>query len=133
MSDLEWKDEYLLGIPAIDLQHRRIFDRIMIIAGGSTRHDTLLAEFAMVQLLSLLHEHFSLEEEMMRSLCYPGLERHIEEHRQFHSTVSDWAHTFLRVKGGTSREAIKIAQEWLREHIMVSDRHYVDFFSGYAT
>ena len=130
MKDLEWKDEYLLGIPAVDLQHKRIFDRFIAIAGGSTEQDRLLAEFSIVQLVGLLQEHFALEESMMRTLCYPELERHIEEHRRFHAEVQDLAQTAIRTKGSMSRETIKVTQKWLREHIMTSDRHYVEYFSG---
>jgi hemerythrin-like metal-binding protein len=132
MKDMEWSDEYALGIPAIDLQHRRIFDRFKTIAAGSTELDRMLAEFALVQLVSLLGEHFAIEESMMRSLCYPELERHIEEHRQFHAEVRDFAHRSLRKKESVSREAIRVTQKWLREHIMTSDRHYTDFFSSAA-
>jgi hemerythrin-like metal-binding protein len=130
MKDLEWNDEYALGIPAVDLQHRRIFDRFRTIAGGSTEHDALLAEFSMVKLVRLVQEHFTLEESLMRSFRYPEIERHIAEHRQFHADVHDLARDSLRKKGSLSSEAIKIAHAWLREHIMVSDRHYVKFFSG---
>jgi len=88
---------------------------------------------AAAQLVDLLREHFALEESMMRSLCYPEIERHIEEHRQLHANVHDLAQRSLRNKESLSRDAIQIAQQWLRDHIMVSDRHYVEFFSGLAS
>lgn len=128
MKDLEWKDEYLVGIPAVDFQHRRIFDCILSVAHGSTDDDRLRAEVEIIKLLGLLQEHFSLEESMMQTLRYPDLKQHIEEHRQFHADVHLLARTSLMNKGGVSREAIRITHKWLTEHIMVSDRHYVDFF-----
>lgn len=130
MKDMEWKDEYSLGIPAIDFQHRRIFDSILRVAHGATDDDGLRAEAEIIKLLGLLQEHFSLEESMMQTLCYPDLEHHIAEHRQFHSEVHHLAQTSLMKKGGVPREAIKIAHKWLTEHLTVSDRHYVDFFSN---
>ncbi len=33
-------------------------------------------------------------------------------------------------KGGVPREALKMAHKWLTEHILVSDKHYFDFFSN---
>jgi hemerythrin-like metal-binding protein len=130
MKDMEWKDKYSLGIPAIDLQHKRIFDCILRVANGAVDDDRLRAEAEIIKLLGLLREHFSLEESMMQKLHYPGLEQHIEEHRQFHSDVHHLAQTSLMKKGGVPREAIKIAHTWLTEHIMVSDKHYFDFFSN---
>jgi hemerythrin-like metal-binding protein len=132
MKDLKWKDEYLVGIPAIDLQHRQIFDCILRISGGPTDDDRLRAEAEVIKLLDLLGKHFVLEENMMRTLCYPALEEHIEEHRQFNADVHELAQKSLRTKAGVSREAIKIAHNWLTEHIMTSDRHYFDFFSSTA-
>lgn len=130
MKDLEWKDEYSLGLPAIDLQHRRIFDCILRIAHDATNDDRLRAETEILKLLGLLQQHFALEESMMRKLHYPDLDQHIEEHRQFHSDVHHLAQTSLLRKGGVPREAMKIAHDWLTEHLSVSDRHYVEFFGN---
>lgn len=130
MKDLGWKDEYLLGIPAIDLQHRRIFDCLKTIAGGSTKHDRLLAEFAMVRLLTLLQQHAALEESMMRSFGYPGLERHVEEHRRFHDDVHELAQRCLRTKDSLSLAVIKALDARQQGHLMTSDRHYVEYLLG---
>jgi len=132
MKELDWKEEYSLAIPAIDLQHKRIFDCIKTIAGGSTKDDGLLAEFAVVKLLGLLQEHFALEESMMRTLSYPELDRHILEHREFQADVHEIAQKHLRTKQKISREAIKSAQRWMRDHILTSDKHYFDFFASAA-
>ena len=66
----------------------------------------------------------------MRTLCYPEIEKHIEEHRRFNADVHDLAQKSLRTKAGVSHEAIKIAQKWLTEHIMTSDRDYAAYFSN---
>lgn len=129
MKSWEWKDEYLLGIPAIDLQHKGIFDCISRIAQGATDGDRLRAEVEVVKLLNLLQEHFLIEESMMQKLHYPDVEQHIAAHRQFHSDVHHLAQTSLMKKGGVPREALKITHKWLTEHIMVSDKRYFDFFS----
>ncbi len=130
MKDLEWKDEFLVGIPAIDFQHKKIFDCIAGILGGPTDDDRLRAEAEIIKLLRLLQQHFALEESMMRKLCYPDYERHIEEHRQFSADVHDMAQRSLRKKAGVSHEAISIARKWLSEHIMSMDMDYAAFFAN---
>ena len=132
MKNWEWKEEYCLGIPAIDLQHKRIFTCISRIAQGAADDDRLRAESEIIKLLGLLQQHFLLEENMMREFRYPDLEHHVEEHRQFHSDVHHLAQTSLKKKGGVPREALKMTHKWLTEHIMVSDRHYFTFFSNPA-
>jgi len=131
MKDMEWKDEYLLGIPELDLQHKHIFDCFVTIAEeGLTKQERWLADSSIVQLVGLLQQHFALEESLMRILGYPELERHIEEHRQFNAKIHGLAQKSLSVKGGVSREMIKVAQQWLAGHIETSDRHYAGYFSG---
>ena len=130
MEDLGWKLEYRLGIPAMDLQHERIFDRLTAMAGGSAGQDRLLAESALVRLLTLLQQHAALEESMMRSFGCPGLERHIAEHRQFHGDVHALAQKSLRTKEPVSLDVIKVLHQRQREHLMTSDRRYVKYLLG---
>jgi hemerythrin-like metal-binding protein len=135
MIDLQWKDEYSLGIPAVDLQHKRIFDCfITITEEGLAKNDPLLADISTVHLADLIQDHFALEESVMRKLGYPELEleRHVEEHRNYHGDMRDLAQNSLRTKGSLSREKIKAAQKRFREHIMSSDKKYVNFFGGPA-
>jgi hemerythrin-like metal-binding protein len=131
MEELQWKDEYLLGIPAVDLQYKRIFDCFVAIAeAGLTKQDESPGDSSMIQLAGLVHQHFALEEGMMRSFGYPGLERHIEEHRQFLSDVQGLARRSQGTTGRVSHEMIKVFRKWLQEHIMTSDRRYVEYFAG---
>jgi hemerythrin len=132
MEYLEWKDEYLVGIAGVDFQHRQIFDCVISILRGPTDDDTLRAEAEIIKLHGLLRQHCALEESMMRNLCYPDLEKHIEEHRQLIAQVHDLGQQSLRKKGGVSHESIRIAHKWLTEHIMTSDRDYAAFFSNPA-
>jgi hemerythrin len=131
MKDLQWKDEYSLGIPAVDLQHKRIFDCfISIAAEGLAKNNSWHAYSSTVQLVKLIQEHFALEESVMRKLGYADteLERHVEEHRRYHEEMRDLAQNSLRIKGSLTHEKIKTAQKWFREHILSSDKHYVTFF-----
>ncbi len=130
MEGFGWKEEYLLGIPELDFQHKNIFDCIATIAGEELNKQKWFADSFTVQLVGLVHENFALEESLMRIMGYPELERHLEEHRQFGAEVHALAQQSLRVKAGVSVEALKFVQEWERDHVLKSDRHYVDYFSS---
>jgi hemerythrin len=130
MKDLEWSDEYLLGIPELDLQHRRIFEGFVNLAEeGLTAHDRWLADSSIVQLVGQLQQHFALEESLMQIIGYPGLEEHIEEHRLFSAEIHDLAQKSLRTKGSVSHQLISSVLKWQREHIVTSDRRYAEYFS----
>jgi len=133
MQELKWKNEYSIGISIVDFQHKRILDCMISILGGPTNDDKLRAEAGIIELLGLLQQHFALEESIMRSVCYPDIEKHMEEHRQFNADVHDLAQKSLRTKGGVSNDAIKIAHNWLTEHIMMSDKGYAAFFQTRRT
>jgi hemerythrin len=133
MNDLEWKDEYALGIPELDQQHKRIFEGFVALAElGVSRHDRWLVDSSIVQIVAQLKQHFALEESLMRIIGYPRLEAHIEEHRLFDAQIQDLAQKSLRTKGSVSREMIEACQRWQRQHIMDSDRHYADYFFSLA-
>ena len=131
MKDLQWKDEYSLGIPAVDLQHKRIFDCFISIAEeGLAKNNAWHADSSTIQLAKLIQEHFTLEENVMKKLGYTETEfdRHVEEHRKYHGDMSDLAKDSLKTKGSLTREKIKAAQRRFREHITSSDKQYVNFF-----
>jgi hemerythrin-like metal-binding protein len=131
VNNLEWKDEFLLGIPAIDLQHRRIFDCFVVLAEeAQARHDGWVAEASFAPLAVRLREHFSIEEGMMRSFGYPELARHIEQHRQFEADLLRLAQESQMKRIGVSHEMSEMFQKWHQVHIMTSDRHYVNYFAG---
>jgi hemerythrin len=130
MKDMGWRNEYQLGIPAIDLQHQRIFECLLTMAELSARQDRLRAEFAVVRLLTLLQQHSALEESMMRKFGYPGLAPHIEEHRRFHGDMHELAQTCLGTKTSITLAAVKAFHLRQREHVMTSDRDYVEYFRG---
>jgi hemerythrin-like metal-binding protein len=133
MSDMEWRNELLLGIPAVDLQHQRIFDCFVTIAReGITKHESWLADPSFVQLIKFLQEHFALEESMMRKFGYPELERHIDEHRAFQAELYAVAQKSIGTEGSVSQVMIRIFERWQRKHIMTSDRHYVEYLLGPA-
>jgi hemerythrin len=131
MNDLKWDDACLVGIPAVDLQHKHIFDCFVTLGAEAWNgHDRLLATSTYDRLDALLRQNFALEESMMRSFNYPGLERHTEEHRQFHAELHAAARHFLEKSGGVSRDLIRVFRKWQAQHVMTSDMHYLEYFSG---
>ncbi len=131
MQALGWKDEYALGIPAVDLQHQRIFDCIAAMATtGLSRSAGAPAGCSVAQLADLLRQHFSLEEHMMRSFDYPELDAHAEQHRRFQAEVDHFGQTSPGLHDGVPHATIMAFQAWHCEHVRSSDRLYVEFFLG---
>src|SRR5512140_1535952 len=107
MNALGWKDEYALGIPAVDLQHRRIFDcSAGMAATGLSQSAGAPAGCSVDHLADLLRQHFSLEEHMMRSFDYPELDAHVEQHRRFQAEVDHFGQTSPGLHGGLPHATI---------------------------
>lgn len=82
MREIEWYENYELGFPAIDNDHRRLFDaanRIIRALGDGKFAECkrLAGEF-----VDTLKQHFPREEGFLREIGYPGLETHAGYHRQ---------------------------------------------------
>ena len=82
MREIEWYETYEIGFPALDRDHRRLFD----IANGIIRAlgegdyggcKPLAAGF-----VDALKQHFPREEKFLEEIGYPGRDKHAGYHRQ---------------------------------------------------
>jgi hemerythrin len=81
MSLITWRDEFSVGVAAVDLEHRELIDLINGLeaemrecASQSTVVETLGEIFARIS------AHFALEEKVMRDTGYDGLSAHKKDH-----------------------------------------------------
>ena len=81
MSLITWRDEFSVGVAAVDLEHRELIDLINGLeaemqecASQSTVVETLGEIFARIS------AHFALEEKLMRDTGYDGLSAHKKDH-----------------------------------------------------
>jgi hemerythrin-like metal-binding protein len=90
MPLIEWKDEYAVGIPAVDHEHRTLIELI------NRLHARLTSEGAREAVIDFLGEvhaqissHFALEEKIMRDLKYDGLAEHKADHESLLDDIRD--------------------------------------------
>lgn len=83
----EFSEEYKTGIAMIDGEHKTLFEitgRVYdILKAGATEEDADNIIEILKELRQYTAEHFSDEEEYMRSIQYEGLEAQIRAHRTF--------------------------------------------------
>ena len=87
---LAWKSEYALGIPAVDHEHRELFDLINDLhaslfepESGTTAMDFL------GELFSKISSHFALEEKLMRDGRYADFPAHKSDHERLLDEIRD--------------------------------------------
>ncbi len=121
-------NNFCVGMPEIDQQHRILLDCISLIEESVSRGTTRSAiQPVLGQLANFARLHFAYEESSMRNHRYPGLEKHAEFHGQFMSDLRDLEEQSRRA--GVSRETILFIQDRLLEHSMTSDREYASWLA----
>lgn len=126
----EWREEFNLGIPQIDVQHREYvalvakIERHVGMGSDSTHLEQLFRDVeAYVQI------HFATEETLFdRFGCYPHAAVHKEAHGRFVAAVAGLRAEFERDPGTVAGEAATVLQQWLYDHILLMDKGYVSCF-----
>ena len=122
---IEFDPVLLTGVPAIDQQHRELFERVGTLLEASRSRRSREEVLRLLEFLGqYVVEHFAAEEREMLRSGYPKREAHELEHRQF---VKEFEIIRLELKseGPTRLFVIRVGNrvtEWLREHIYRTDR-----------
>ena len=81
MSQLQWRDEFSVGIAEVDHEHRELIELInnlqQDLKAGS---DTQKVMRSLGEIFAQISSHFALEEKMMRKTRYPAYAEHKEDH-----------------------------------------------------
>jgi methyl-accepting chemotaxis protein/hemerythrin len=128
----EWKDEFSLGIPEIDVQHRAYvallgnLERGIELGAGAERIEKLFQDIENYATL-----HFATEESFFdRFGCYPEAEAHRKAHRHFSEGIAkvraEYADNPRRMTG----DVTGMLQKWLYDHILLMDKEYVSCFKA---
>ena len=120
---MQWTNEILIGIDEIDAQHRALAEGIALLESAVAKHERWsVVHSALVQLVDGLRIHFAVEESLMRIHGYPEIERHAAEHQAFAERLRQLQ--ALSLSMDVSEDTIAFVQDWKREHIVKSDKHY---------
>jgi len=123
MSIRTWSDDYASGFPALDAQHKRLFEMINTFAtknAGSMSRDISI-EF-LNNLEAYCIAHFGLEEQMMAENDYPLTEYHTDIHKNLKQTVEEVKAKLEKDElKGSFTTVVNFATDWLNNHIAQDD------------
>ena len=125
MVFFEWKEEYELGLPQIDLQHTMIVNMLnelhLFLDTGEEESAT---EKILAKLLGYVEDHFATEERTMRENKYHDLPSHLAEHEAFREKVNGF-HDRHQAGGKIAVcELTVFLKNWLQEHIAQVDKTF---------
>jgi len=129
MAFFDWKEEYTVGIAAIDDQHKKILDLIneLFESFRDSREDLIIDE-VLDDLLEYANYHFGLEETLFTKYDYQKKAAHIAEHQHFIARISA-----LKIKDTINpkdipAETFDYLRDWFKNHMLTVDIVYSDFY-----
>lgn len=123
---MKWEPAFNLGIEEIDNQHKKIVEFIntLNIAVLDNNSDDKI-EGLLDEMSDYAKYHFSVEEDLFRKYDFPLIDEHIVEHEAFIKKVGEFRSKFDQGQSITFR-LMSYLRRWLSDHILDSDREYVD-------
>jgi hemerythrin len=92
LNELEWSEDYRLGLESIDEQHQHLFEivgRIAALDSATSSKEDL--KQILGDLSSYMHQHFNDEEAYMKRIRFPEF----EYHRKLHAEIIEFVNTSI--------------------------------------
>ena len=128
---VEWEDKFSVGISEIDDEHRGLIGILnkAVIANG---HDDNTVETLELlgDIIEYSRKHFSTEEAYMLKFKFPEYQLHKKEHLDFTDMTIRNYHDFISGDYQIANEILEYLKQWLVNHILVTDKKYIDCFKG---
>lgn len=122
MQLIEWKDEYSVGIPDVDAEHRDLIELI------NTLHESMQARDGRPDVMEFLGEvyariasHFALEELIMRRHEYDEYREHKRGHEQLLEEIRDIMDEYEDGKLLNEADLARRLDRWFSEHFRTRD------------
>lgn len=129
----EWKQEYCIGHPEIDLQHRRLFELAAELhAAMATGKGKDALSKILGNLVSYTKSHFANEERLMQSVQYPEYRKHKSDHDALTAKVIAFQHDFEIGRVGLTVGLLQFLKDWLMHHIGETDRKIAEYLRAAA-
>ncbi len=122
MQLLHWKDEYSVGIEAVDYEHKQLIDLINRLheeLDASDSKRTVPAFFG--DLLKGISAHFALEEKFMRDHAYGRLGPHKQDHERLLDELRDIMDAFENAEEIDALELTGRLDAWFTGHFRTHD------------
>lgn len=115
-----WEEQYSVGVPELDKQHRFLFD----LGNDIQKFDKADVRKHVMELYKYATSHFNSEEQHMRQIGYPDL----KNHHQLHETFITNLNTMTDNQGeNLLKEVKRFLQNWLIDHILNEDKQYFEY------
>ena len=125
MGLIDWKEEFSIGVPAVDFEHQQLVE---LINDGYAQYESNESEFSiddfLGEIFTKISSHFALEESEMAHRQYD----HYEEHKQDHERLLDQIRDVMDAyddEGSFDKEALgNYLAKWFTGHFKTQDARF---------
>ena len=123
MAYLQWDQQYSVNHSTLDQDHQRFFDLLNNLQESiKHNHGDEAIEVTLKELITYTERHFREEEQYLKQINDPNVEKHIKEHQYFAGELQ----TYLKeVSEGNivflTPQLLYDCITWLHSHIMGTD------------
>jgi hemerythrin len=126
MQEIKWLEEYSVGNPELDAQHRQMIELLAGLVKFTNSGGVVDPSSAIAEVNRYAEQHLRHEEMMLSVRGYPEYARHKAEHDDYRRKAA--ALQARMHKRGFGTEITTFLVEWWRTHIMTSDQQYARYF-----
>jgi hemerythrin len=125
MAMMEWKDEYSVGVTAMDNQHKQLVSMVnqLYEAMRQSKGDAVIGSI-LPSLILYTKSHFAAEEKIMKYAEFPGLAAHQALHQQLTKQANELMEKIKAGKMVATVSVAKFLKDWLVNHIQGQDKQY---------
>lgn len=130
MQQIQWKDEYSVGVPELDEQHKGLITLTNCLADEGNRSSVITNTLEALD--RYVREHFSAEEALLHSCGDQNLEEHKKQHRAFEEWLDAIKHVyrFSTTPDPFAETVNSFLCNWLINHILKTDMMYKPLVSS---
>ncbi len=137
MEKFVWREEYSVGIPSIDEQHKHFFeitDRMIDLAEQADPVKDVLVS-VIGELGDYAMYHLKTEEGYFDKFAYAGAAEHVRAHDLYREKIASYlamAHDPASYLTLLAENVASYSIDWLSHHILLLDKKYTVFFEEHG-
>lgn len=119
-----WSQAIVTGLPAIDSQHKALFDMAASFRGEG---DQIRVMKTLTMLCAYANTHLQDEEAMLAAIAYPKLAEHRQLHQEFRRMLRELLDASRKLTLDEIADRIEdLINGWFYQHILTADAEYVE-------
>ena len=131
MEIINWRDEFSVGVAAMDEQHKKLLAMInRLVAEQKVLTDPKTIADLLTGMTDYADDHFRAEEFLMAEYGYDRKTEQEAAHKAFRDKTQSFCSAAEMGPNILSEALLRYLGTWLVSHILTEDMQYKDFFKS---